>query len=60
KISALHGKPIEVKTDYGAATLLPLYHPAATFYNRGLEESVQRDFKVLKQLLRDGRKAVTP
>ena len=60
KISALHGQPIEVETDSGTATLLPLYHPAATFYNRGLEESVQRDFKVLKQLLRDGRKAVTP
>ena len=60
KISALHGQPIEVKTDSGTATLLPLYHPAATFYNRGLEESVQRDFKVLKQLLQDGRKAVTP
>ena len=60
KISALHGQPIEVKTDSGTATLLPLYHPAATFYNRGLEESMQRDFKVLKQLLQDGRKAVTP
>ena len=56
KISELHGQPIEVETDYGGATLLPLYHPAATFYNRGLEESMQQDFKILKQLLR-GEKA---
>jgi len=49
KISDLHGKVLEAQTSYGDISIVPLYHPAATFYNRDLEDALQEDFQVLKQ-----------
>ncbi len=45
-IGALHGKVLEATT----FKLLPLYHPAATIYNRELLVTLERDMQVLKDL----------
>lgn len=49
-ISQLHGKLLEVRTSYGAVKILPLYHPAATIYNRSLIADLKSDFQQLKNL----------
>jgi DNA polymerase len=49
-ISQLHGKLLEVKASYGAVKILPLYHPAATIYNRSLIDDLKTDFQQLKDL----------
>jgi uracil-DNA glycosylase family 4 len=49
KISDLHGKVLEAQASYGDISIVPLYHPAATFYNRDLEDALQEDFQVLKR-----------
>lgn len=48
KIGDLHGEKLEVETSYGKVTFVPLYHPAAAFYNRDLRETMQDDFERLK------------
>ncbi len=51
KISQLHGTVIPVKTSYGEAHVVPLYHPAVALY-KGNDTTEQReDIKVLKQFL---------
>jgi len=50
KIGDLHGEKLEVETSYGKTTFVPLYHPAAAFYNRSLHETMQDDFERLKTL----------
>jgi uracil-DNA glycosylase family 4 len=50
KIGDLHGQVLEVKAAYVVA-LVPLYHPAATFYNRELEDVLREDFRVLTQFV---------
>lgn len=47
-ITALHGCLLDVKASYGPIKLLPLYHPAATIYNRGLIKDLAADFAKLK------------
>lgn len=51
KISQLHGKPIAVKTGYGDAHVVPLYHPAVALYNASQKDTLREDFQVLKQFL---------
>ncbi|MFN2164934.1 MAG: uracil-DNA glycosylase, partial [Anaerolineae bacterium] len=51
KISVLHGRPIPVTTAYGAATILPLYHPAVALYSRKQRPTLDADFQVLRELL---------
>ncbi len=48
-ISQMHGKEFTAKTSYGTVTIIPLYHPAATIYNRSLKDTLAEDFKVLKK-----------
>ena len=48
-IGELHGKLIETNASFGRIKILPLYHPAAIFYNRKLEPVVEKDFKILEQ-----------
>jgi len=50
-IGELHGQFIETKADYGRIKILPLYHPAAIFYNRDLEEKMKIDFQKIQQEL---------
>jgi DNA polymerase len=51
KIGDLHGDVLQAKTSYGRVAVVPLYHPAAVFYNRGLQETMEEDFETLKQFL---------
>ena len=45
KIGDLHGQTIQVKTSYGAAFVVPLYHPAVALYNAGQKSQLMDDFK---------------
>jgi uracil-DNA glycosylase len=51
KISELHGVPIRAQASYGEIAILPLYHPAAGFYNRSLKQTLEEDFQALKQFI---------
>jgi uracil-DNA glycosylase len=51
KISELHGVLIRAQGSYGEIAILPLYHPAAGFYNRGLKQTLEEDFQALKQFI---------
>ena len=48
-ITALHGKIIEAKTDYGKTNILPLYHPAVALYNINTKKILISDFKALEK-----------
>lgn len=50
-ITFLHGKPVEKKVDGFKFKAYPLYHPAATLYNRNLKETLKEDFEKLKKIL---------
>ncbi len=50
-ISQAHGKEIRVQASYGEITILPLYHPAATIYNRQLRDVFFGDGEILKKYL---------
>ena len=50
-LSDLHGSVLEAEGSFGRVTIIPMYHPAATFYNRELESTVEDDFRKLKQFL---------
>ena len=47
RIGSLHGQVLEAEAAYGDVAVVPLYHPAAAFYNRGLESVLEEDFRVL-------------
>lgn len=49
KISQLHGTVIKVRTGYGRASVVPLFHPAAALYNASQRETLEKDFQVLKK-----------
>lgn len=46
-ISDLHGKPLKNEK----FVLIPLFHPAASIYNRKLIPDLKKDFKVLKKYI---------
>lgn len=50
QIGALHGERLEIELSYGSVIVVPLYHPAAAFYNRDLRETMAADIQVLSQL----------
>ena len=51
KISQLHGTIVRVRTAYGRASVVPLYHPAAALYNASQRATLEADFRVLKQFV---------
>lgn len=51
KIGDLHGQILKAEASYGVVTVVPLYHPAAAFYNRDLEDTMEKDFQTLKQFI---------
>jgi uracil-DNA glycosylase len=51
KIGELHGEVLQAETSYGEVTIVPLYHPAAAFYNQNLQAVIEKDFQVLKQFV---------
>lgn len=50
KIGEIHGTALHAFSELGETTIVPLYHPAAVFYNRNLEAVLKRDFEILKKL----------
>lgn len=48
-IGELHGQVLHAETPHGELRIVPLYHPAAGFYNRDLEDTMERDFEVLRR-----------
>ena len=58
KLGELHGKVLEVEVPYSddqssdsEVKVVPLYHPAAAFYNPDLENVMEGDFQVLGQFI---------
>jgi len=50
-ISQSHGKHFEVWADYGLINIVPLFHPAASIYNRKLRDTLFSDFAGIKALI---------
>jgi uracil-DNA glycosylase family 4 len=48
-IGQMHGKLFEANASYGKIKIIPLYHPAASIYNRELRSTLEEDFQILKQ-----------
>jgi DNA polymerase len=51
RIGDLHGQVLTTHLPFGTVSVVPLYHPAAMFYNRSLEETIWEDFRILEQFL---------
>lgn len=49
RISDLHGRVLFAGAAYGQVAIVPLYHPAAVFYNRKLRDIMEADFQVLRR-----------
>lgn len=47
KISQLHGRAIPVRTGYGEAVVVPLFHPAVALYKATQKETLRQDFQSL-------------
>jgi uracil-DNA glycosylase len=47
KISELHGKTLKAQTSYGEIAVVPLFHPAVAFYNKGQKDILKEDVKAL-------------
>jgi uracil-DNA glycosylase len=50
-IGDLHGRILDAEATYGEVKVVPLYHPAAAFYNQELETTMHEDVRVLKELI---------
>ncbi len=50
-IGDLHGQLLKAETPFGDFQILPLYHPAAMFYNRSLEKALHQDFQQLTRFV---------
>ncbi len=53
KISKLHGTHLEAEASYGKVTIVPLYHPAVALYNTAQRETLETDFRLLKQVMEE-------
>jgi DNA polymerase len=47
RIGDLHGQVLEAEASYGEVVIVPLYHPAAAFYNKELKDVIEEDIQVL-------------
>lgn len=50
-ITRLHGRPLQARAPFGDVVIVPLYHPASTFYRPDWREALERDMQVLGELL---------
>ncbi|MDF1500610.1 MAG: uracil-DNA glycosylase [Anaerolineales bacterium] len=50
-MGALHGHIFECDAAWGEIRILPMYHPAASFYGSLSKADLQEDFKVLQDIL---------
>lgn len=55
RIIQLHGTVIDVKTNYGQASVVPLYHPAAALYNASQRSTLEHDFQALIPFISDDK-----
>lgn len=51
KIGQLHGKVLPAQAPHGQVAVVPLYHPAVTFYSRDRKQTLVDDFQVLKHFI---------
>jgi uracil-DNA glycosylase len=51
RITQIHGQPLDIEAPHGRVVLLPMFHPAATFYGGGRREALEEDFQTLKEYL---------
>ncbi len=49
-ISALHGKVFDTEIEGEKVKVVPLFHPAASIYNRELLATLEQDFQVLAKI----------
>ena len=49
RVSELDGEVLRGDAPHSEVPILPMYHPAATFYNPDLELTMEGDFGVLEQ-----------
>lgn len=54
-ISSLHGKVFTALLPYGEVKIMPLFHPAASIYNRTTREDLKKDFIKLKKIIDSSR-----
>lgn len=52
-IGQIHGHMLEAETDYGMVKILPLYHPAVALYNHSELETLKKDFKLLRDIVKN-------
>ncbi|MGW8250177.1 MAG: uracil-DNA glycosylase [Anaerolineales bacterium] len=50
-LSQLHGQVYTSQASYGEIRVVPLYHPAAAFYNPAYRDNLEEDIQVLKQFI---------
>lgn len=55
-ITQLHGKSKEVRFNDHVFTVVPLYHPAAMLYNPPLRKTMEKDFKMMDNILRKNKR----
>lgn len=48
RIGDLHGQVLKAEASYGEVVIVPLYHPAAAFYNKELKDVIEEDIQVLE------------
>lgn len=51
KIGELHSQVLDAEAEYGASHVVPLYHPAAAFYNPDLKTVLADDIRGLQPFL---------
>ena len=50
-ISKIHGSVFDAASPHGKIKVVPMYHPASVLYNPELRKELEKDFRVLKELL---------
>ncbi len=55
RIGELHGQILEARSENGKIKIIPLYHPAAVFYNRDLEQTLEEDFQTLSKFIEENQ-----
>ncbi|MBI3494548.1 uracil-DNA glycosylase [Candidatus Saccharibacteria bacterium] len=52
KISQIHGEPKRISFGEKKVVILPLYHPAAALYNRGMRQTLIEDFGKIPAIIK--------
>jgi len=51
RIGTIHGRTYQMKNNSTDSNIIPMYHPAAAIYNPNLKETLEKDFKKIRNLL---------